>query len=170
MSLQQGVELQPGDVLLYKPAGVFGRLICLKTWSDYSHVELFVGGAAHPQAVWASRDPKRWFPWPSGGGVNFYPFRDAQLALIRRPVHPLNTEALLDFARSTVGQAYDWTGLLKFFRINDAKQDRMFCSEAATRALRIATGDRLFTNIDADAVSPGMLAWTPELVDVWRAP
>lgn len=161
-------NLQPGDVLFYKPAGLFGRLITLKTWADYSHVELYVGGKFHPTPIWASRDPKRWFPWPSGGGVNFYPFR-ADVVLVRRPTHPVNFDALMDFATATVGQKYDWLGLLKFFRINKGKADRMFCSEAVTRILRIATGEQLFSHLDADAVSPGMLAWTPELEDVWRA-
>ena len=160
--------LRPGDVLLYRPASLFGRLISIKTWSPYSHVELYFGGDPQ-QAVWAARDPQRWLPWPSGGGVNFYPFRDAQLALIRRPRAPIDIPLLLEFTRKTVGQKYDWGGLLKFFNITKGKMDRMFCSEAVTRALRLATGSALFANVDADAVSPGMLAWTPELEDVWRA-
>ena len=161
--------LQPGDVLLYTPAGVFGKLITLKTWSDYSHTEVVYRVQGSVISTYASRDPKRWFPKPSGGGVNIYPLRTSELGLIRRPTHPVDMTKFEAFVNATVGQKYDWVGLLKFFRISKGKQDRMFCSEAATRLLRAITGEQLFANVDADAVSPGMLAWTPELEDIWRA-
>lgn len=169
--------LQPGDVLLYTPAGLFGKLITMKTWSDFSHSELYLGqgiiatvggGYAWPDAdVWASRDPKRWLPRPSGGGVNFWPLRTSQLAVVRRPKDPIALHVLLDFCQQTAGQSYDWWGLLRFFKIGRGKTDRQFCSEAITRALRLA-GCELFDNCDADSVSPGMLAWTRDLGDVWR--
>jgi hypothetical protein len=179
--------LQTGDVLLYRPAGFFGRGIAIKTWSDYSHCELFIGadhvarlirrgklpigGAVdaygQPIVCWASRDPTRWLPWPVGGGVSFYPLRTSQLAVVRRPREPINVDALLDFCAATKGQAYDWWGLARFFTIGKGKTDRMFCSEAVTRALRVA-GPVLFDNRDADQVSPGMLDQTRDLMDIWR--
>lgn len=161
-------ELQPGDVLFYKPAGLFGRLITIKTWGDYSHVELYEG--SNPETpIWGSRNPESLWKWREPTGVRFYPFRAHELGLVRRPITPVDVAKLHDFTTSTVGQKYDWLGLLKFFRISKGKMDRMFCSEAVTRALRVATSAQLFDNVDADGVSPSMLSWTPELTDIWRA-
>lgn len=181
--------LQTGDVLLYTPPSKFsfGGAIAVKTWSKFSHCEMFVGRDAiarlvslgklpastltdalgSPIEIWASRDPKRWFPTPSGGGVNFYALRTSQLGVVRRHRDPIDVDALLDFCCSTAGQGYDWWGLLRFFSIGAGKPDRMFCSEAITRAMRVA-GPLLFDNRDADEVSPGMLDETRDLMDIWR--
>jgi hypothetical protein len=174
--------LQTGDVLLYRPAGVFGKAIAVKTWSEFSHCELFIGAGAIARTrlfsatpatlgagreVWASRDPQRWLPWPAGGGVDFYPLRTSQLGAVRRPRDPIDVDALLDFCCATRGQRYDWWGLARFFTVGRGKPDRMFCSEGITRALR-AAGPLLFDHRDADQVSPGMLDETRDLVDIWR--
>jgi hypothetical protein len=149
--------LRPGDVLFYEPTGWLGRLISLKTWSPYSHTELWVGPAGR---VWAARH---------GNGVDFFRMRRENLLLIRRPVAPVNDRLLLEFCNQTIGQQYDLKGLLRFFNIQQPPSlDRMFCSEAVTRALRIATSRELFADIDADLVSPSMLAWTPALRTIWK--
>ena len=46
--------LLPGDVMLYRPSGVFGWLIRVKTWHPISHVEVHCGGGQS----FASRDGK----------------------------------------------------------------------------------------------------------------
>ncbi len=183
--------LQFGDVLLYTPASrfSFSAVITVKTWSDFSHSELYLGEcnvermrdrgliasslvddakrAGAPLDVYASRDPKRWLPWPSGGGVNLFSLRTAQLGVVRRPREPVDVDAVLKFCAKTAGQRYDWWGLLRFYTIGKGKPDRMFCSEAVTRALRTG-GPLLFDNRDADQVSPGMLDETRDLFDIWR--
>jgi hypothetical protein len=159
--------LQFGDVLLYLPSGAFSKLITIKTWSEFSHCELYVGGVEPTREVWAARDPERWVPTPAGGGVNFYPLRTHGLAVIRRPREPIDVAAVRAFCERTAGQRYDWWGLARFFRIGAGKRDRMFCSEALTRALRLG-GPVLFDNCDADEVAPGMLDTTRDLFDVWR--
>jgi hypothetical protein len=157
------VPLQPGDVLLYRPSGFFGKAIAVKTWSEVSHVELYMGDGV----VWASRDPQRWFPWPSGGGVDFYSFRSSDLVRVRRPNVAPDLERLEWFCAETRGQRYDWWGLARFFNFSKGKQDRMFCSEAVTRALRFAGVELFDQRKDADAVSPGELDNTIALQTLW---
>jgi len=36
-------ELQPGDVLLFRPSGILGRLVAWATGSEYGHVAMFLG-------------------------------------------------------------------------------------------------------------------------------
>lgn len=153
-------EFRPGDVLFYGPTGWLGRIISLKTWSPYTHTEVWVGGPQPRTRVWAARHKE---------GVGFFSFRE-DLLLVRRPNAPVNTQELLNFCCRTSGQQYDILGLLRFFNINIAAPDRMFCSEAVTRVLRLATSRELFADVDADSVSPSMLAWTPALRTVWRKP
>ena len=155
--------LQPGDVLLYAPSGTFGHLIAMKTWSQVSHVELYMGDGVS----WASRDPKRWLPWPAGGGVGYYGLRTDNLIRVRRPSVLPDLDRLEYFCTTTNGQRYDWWGLMRFFNIGAGKQDRMFCSEAVTRALRFAGVELFDSRKDADAVSPGELDYTMALETVW---
>ena len=55
-------ELEPGDILLYGGRGLVDRLIQFRTWSDVSHIEIYVGEG---RSV-ASRN---------GIGVGKYPLR-----------------------------------------------------------------------------------------------
>jgi hypothetical protein len=96
------VLLRPGDCLLYKPAGVFGRLIALKTWHHISHVEVYDGEGLS----WASRD---------GIGVGHYALRLSQLQYILRPIPPLDLAAARRFATRMIGTPYGWFDLLQFF-------------------------------------------------------
>lgn len=162
-------QLQPGDVLLYTPKGVFSRTIAVKTWSRYSHCELYLGQVGETHYVYASRDPVRWFP-PAGGGVNIYRIRLTELGEVRRPTFQIDTTRLHEFVLATTGQKYDWWGLLRFFNVGQGKPDRMFCSEAVVRALRFSANNDhlLFDNLDADQASPGMLAWTRDLATIYH--
>ena len=72
-------DLRPGDIMLYRPKGVIGWLIASRTWSNWAHVEVYIGGG------WAaaSRD---------GVGVGRYLVRWAQLGRVLRPVQPVDIE------------------------------------------------------------------------------
>jgi hypothetical protein len=150
------VELQVGDVLLYKPNGFFGRFIAIKTWSQVSHAELYMGDGV----AYASRDKI---------GVGYYGFRTSELVRVRRPRILPDYPRLEEFCTDTIGQKYDWFGLARFFNVGAGKQDRMFCSEAVTRALRWAGVELFDERKDADAVSPGELDYTPALETIWSA-
>lgn len=148
--------LRPGDVLLYSGTGLFSALIRIKTWSRFSHVEVYdcVGHAV------ASRD---------GIGVGLYPFRHRDLAMVLRPREPFALEGARAWFRSVNGQGYDWLGLTCFFIARWQGRDncRMFCSEFACRYLRAGGLEPFHQDYDADAVSPGMFAASPAFDRIW---
>lgn len=121
--------LQPGDVLLYGGSGLFNRIIQVKTWSRYSHVEIYDGRGESL----ASRN---------GIGVGRYPSRlDDCLAIYRLRV-PFSVNAGRGYFVECEGEPYDWWGLLAFTSAKwQGKENRkQFCSEFAARYLRRAIG------------------------------
>ena len=150
-------SIQPGDFLLYSGKGFFSWLIKVKTWSRFSHVEVYIG---HGQTI-ASRD---------GIGVDIYWTRDKDLACVLRPNKKLDIDAGIAWAQENciLGQKYDWWGLLRFFTFGKPSMDKQFCSELATRFAR-ASGFHPFNDkYDADTVSPGMFYSSPNLDVVWE--
>ena len=69
--------------------------------------------------------------------------------------------AILSFARSKIGQPYDYRNVARFItRTAPHPDDRWFCSELVFAAF-CSGGIHLFARIPAARVSPGMLEWTP---------
>jgi hypothetical protein len=150
--------LLPGDHLLYGPGrSIFNRIVCLKTWSPVSHIEIYVG---HSVSV-ASRN---------GIGVRQFPVRLTDLAFVLRPLQPVNmAPAMAWFASSAKGQAYDWKGLLCFvLAVKQGSRDKMFCSEFATRWDRHAFIHSFSPTWDADKVAPGNYLMSPAFRIVWQ--
>lgn len=146
------LSLKPGDVLLYKPKGLFGQLIALKTWHRISHVEVYWGDGISA----ASRD---------GKGVNFYPIRTEQLVKVMRPKQQdLCFEAATEYMASVVGQPYGWLDLLHFigFTFNGKG---MICSTLATNVLRVL-GVPLFNGEPAESVAPFQFLLSESLSEV----
>lgn len=145
--------LKPGDCLLYRPKGFFGWLIKLKTWHNIAHCEMYVGKG---KSV-ASRD---------GVGVGSYPWRNAELAYVLRPVNPLDWASFWKWFYTVNGQGYDWLGLVRFawFRdIGTGNDNKQFCSEFLARAYR-ALGAKVFADAeDADAIAPSSFLTSPTL-------
>jgi hypothetical protein len=164
-------QLLPGDVLLYQGKGLMSRLIMIKTWSHFSHCEIFdsydreLGNAVSL----ASRD---------GIGVDRFVFRERGLMAILRPAAPpaLDMERGRKWFREgdggpvPKGQKYDWLGLWSFYNAKrqGSKKPEMFCSEFVVRYFK-KSGYQLFFG-DSDAVSPGMLWTNPLLKTVWAHP
>lgn len=151
-------DLKPGDCLLYRPTGLFGWIISLKTWHSIGHSEVYIGGGYSL----ASRD---------GVGVGRYPTRWNELGVVLRPTHPLNlTSALAWFFNVANGQKYDWLGLLRFAWRSKVKSDkrdnRMFCSEFLTRFYRQAGMDP-FNGEDADGIAPFEFLLSNSFTKVW---
>lgn len=117
-------DLRPGDVLLYKPSGIFGKLISLKTWHPIAHVELYLGNGLSS----ASRD---------GKGVNFYPWRDTELVAVMRPKAPFVFDATRAkvFTSNWLGTPYGWLDLLNFVGITKDTKG-VVCSPWVTMVLR----------------------------------
>lgn len=149
--------LQPGDVLLYSGSGFFSRLIQMKTWSRYSHVEVYDDDA---ECV-ASRD---------GIGVGRYPLRVDGLRVILRPLPTFDPVPARVWFATVDGQPYDWFGLLAFTSAKRQGRNnwKMFCSEFACRFMR-AGGIDPFNKYDADGISPGEFMKSPSFVVVWKA-
>ena len=139
-------RLKPGDCLLYgpKPGSFFGWLISLKTWHKISHCEMYTGKGKS----FASRD---------GIGVGLYPLRDTEIAYVLRPTDALDWAGFWKWFYTVNGQKYDWVGLLRFVYTKSGStgnNNKMFCSEALTRAYR-ALGAKVFNEAeDADAIAP----------------
>jgi hypothetical protein len=154
--------LRPGDVLLYRPCSLFGYLICIKTFSDVSHCEVYLGDGKSG----ASRD---------GIGVNTYDLRVAQLACVLRPFRYFKRAEAVQWHNTVVGEKYDWLGLLGFVNVDwlvghrrfvEWKRDRMFCSVYVTRMMRAGGIDLFGRAWDADKTAPGTLKASPVLYPV----
>lgn len=164
-------QLRPADILLYRGSGFFSWGIRVKTWSHFSHVEIFdsYDGDLNNAVVLAARNT----------GVNRYVFRTEGLMAILRPTQP----PLFDMERGrrwfregdaygppARGQEYDWPGLWGFYnaKAQGSALHKMFCSEFTARFSK-KCGYPLFRG-DSDAVSPGM-HWTCPLLETnWAHP
>ena len=138
-------QLLPGDVLLYRGRGFWSWAIRVKTWSDVSHCECYIGGG---KSV-ASRD---------GVGVGTYPLRLEGLVAVLRPKAPFDLAAALAWHATVEGQGYDWVGLMNFYvgKWRGKENGKQFCAEQTTRFQRHGTIEPFHPEFDADCVAPGM--------------
>lgn len=137
-------RLQPGDLLLYRPVGLIGKLIALKTWLPYAHCEVAVA----PGKAVASRDLR---------GTGMWPTRWSELAMVLRPTVPFDLAKAMEYFKTVDGTPYDVWGLFRFFGKGKESKGTLFCSEFATRFYR-AGGLDPFHGTPADLVPPGWFA------------
>lgn len=148
-------RLKPGDLLLYSGHSVFSWLIKVKTWSDFSHAEVYVGTGI----TITSRD---------GLGVKYYPFEPKNLSCILRPKLPIDFSRADEWFSTIVGQKYDWWGLLRFFHFGKESKDKQFCFECCTRYYRAGGFDPFSERYDADLVSANSFYSSPNFELVWQ--
>lgn len=156
MNADDKPELQPGDCLLYRPRDLIGWVIAVKTWCRAAvHVEVYAGGGMS----YASR----------ASGVNLYALRRQGLSRVLRPAAALDPGAARSwFYARAQGQKYDWKGLLCFtLAVRQGSQDRMFCSEFATRFYRAGRFKAVSDWTDADEVAPAEFLRSPAFEQVW---
>lgn len=148
--------LRPGDIILYDGDGIFAKIIKFKRGEQYCHVEVYIGG----ERSVASRD---------GVGVNEYPLRLDGIAAIYRSVTVPDIESGMTWFETVKGQDYDWIGLLSFAwaKYRGLNNNKMFCSEFATRFLRACGVEPFNADCDADCVSPEMLTYSHEEKPIW---
>jgi len=132
--------LRPGDVLLYRPVGVFGLLIWLKSWHPIAHVEVFAGNGESL----ASRD---------GQGTAVYPVRLTELAVICRPRGPVDMGTARARFEAKGHRPYGWMDLLQFVGL-DVDAPGIVCSPCATEVMRDAGLTRLFNGEPAPKIAP----------------
>lgn len=146
--------LKPGDILLYGPSSIYGWIIKLKTWHPISHVEIYDGNGMS----WASRD---------GIGVNIYPFRSAQLAVVLRPTQPIDMVVAREWARHMVGVPYGWLDLLAF--VGSKKRFKgIVCSPFVCRFAKVG-GLNLFGPEPCHFIAPFQFETTPLVKPIWKA-
>lgn len=146
--------IEPGDVLLYKPKGIYGLLIRIKTWHPISHVEIYLGNGVSS----ASRD---------GLGVNLYPWRLTELAAILRPKGRFNCAQAKTFTQAHAGTPYGWWDLFNFIGWKvDTKG--IVCSPWVTEVLR-DNGFPVFNDEPSNLIAPFEFLDTEYLMTVWKA-
>jgi hypothetical protein len=147
--------LQPGDVLLYRPTGLFGKLIALKTWHKVGHCETYIGAFGDlPAAAAASRD---------GKGVHIYPLRTKDLFRVCRPNVPLDLEKALVWYHTVAGEPYGWKDLLCFLGL-EVDGRGMVCSPFCARFQR-AGGVNGFGSEPSQKIAPFQFDVSPTYDD-----
>lgn len=142
--------LIPGDHLLYSRPGFWSKTIKIKTWSNFSHVEVYLGEGKS----FSSREK-------IGTGI-FGLAKD--FVCILRPTDIIYMDIAVKWAEKVSGQSYDYLGLLRFFTLGKQSEDKQFCSEAVTRFDRMGNFDPFAKHYDADLVSPGMFYSSPKFI------
>lgn len=145
---REGLLLKPGDHLLFSRKGIINKLIEIKTWSKFSHVEIYLGN-------------RMCFTARNGIGVKIFPLDLEGIGCILRPKTPINLPQALEWSAEVINQSYDWLGLFRFFTLGKQSQTKQFCSEAVTRFDRAGGFDPFAKTYDADLVSPGMFYSSP---------
>ena len=133
------LRLRAGDILLYRPASIYGRLIAIKTWHAISHVEVYDGQCRSL----ASRD---------GKGVDRYPVRLSELAWVLRPLNPLDLSNGRAFFDTMRGTPYGWLDLLAFLGLS-IDTAGIVCSPFAAGFFR-ACGWHVFPTDHINKVAP----------------
>ena len=151
--------IRPGDILLYDRSGWMNAFIRFKRGEKFSHAAI----ASQPGFVLEAIQ---------GDVLDERPIRWDGLAGIYRLTEDFDYEAGYDWFLTVRGQGYDWVGLLSFAfaKFQGRTNHKMFCSEFVARFFA-KLGRPLFSPItDADAVSPGMIPYSPFVKEVWVRP
>lgn len=147
-------QLKPGDVLLYRPKGIYGWIIRFHTGHRIGHVETYVGNGMSV----AARDHV---------GVGQFALRASELALVCRPKPGtlLNWLHANEWFESVKGTPYGWSDLLQFVDFNvDGKG--IVCSPFTTLHCR-ALGYDPFNGESALKVPP-YLFQTSNCYDIYE--
>ena len=148
------MTLLPGDVLLYKPKGLYGWIIRVHTWHAIAHVEIAMGLGVSA----ASRD---------GIGVNYYPTRTEDLAAVLRPKPFFDLAAARRYVDAMKGTPYGWFDLLNFVGVN-VDQRGIVCSPFVTEVLRHG-GVPVFNAEPSRLIAPFQFQESELLQDVTQA-
>ena len=150
-------DLQPGDVLFYRPSSLVGVFIAFKTWTWLSHVEAYIGRGR----VIAARTQ----------GVNVYVERiDKSLVAVRRPiVKKWDASGAYHAVSSLLNKPYDVSAFWAFFNpfLHHYHSSRI-CSSVVTLWLRGGGCEPFNPAVSEDDIAPAQLWQTDELNTVWE--
>lgn len=141
-------------ILLFRGRGFISAAIRWQTRSEYSHAAFLLP---------CGRVLEAW----QGAGVRIKWMRDWE-GVETFGVHGMTVgqwEKAINFAKAQIGKRYDYRGVFRFLsRRKVPVDDRWFCSELVARSLEVA-GVKLFRDLDASEVAPGMIHRSPLLYD-----
>jgi len=149
-------DLQKGDLLVFSRRELFDSIIKIKTWSQATHTEIYIGNGS----TVASRN---------GIGCNIYTLDLNGIYCVLRPVQPFDLDkALLTFNTKYRGLPYGWKALFSFVLI-DLHDNGIFCSELSTLVYRAGGFEPFNANVKANTVAPAdYLYLNPTLMkQVW---
>lgn len=152
--------IKPGDILLYDRDGLMNKLIKFKRGEKYSHVAI----ASYPNNILEA---------VQGQTLGEKPIRLDGLKAIYRHHVPVDFDAGYEwFELEAKGQKYDWLGLLSFAlaSFQGRANNKMFCSEFVARFFAKIGSPLFAVDMDADAVSPGMIPYSHAVHAVWIHP
>jgi uncharacterized protein YycO len=143
-------------ILLYQGVSLLSRLIKWRTWSEWSHVAIQVGGG---QVIDA---------WKGGVRLIDNPFEGHDPATVVQVLAcscltAEQEQRIADFLVGEIGAPYDYWGVLRFVSRRDRPNPlKWFCSELAFAAFQQA-GIDLLARVPSWRVSPGDVAHSPLL-------
>jgi uncharacterized protein YycO len=146
-------------VALFNGDGVVSWLIKKQTRSKYSHAALLLPGTT--DQVIESREFK---------GVRLHTLTDNDKLAIDWFAIPSMTDeqyqVAFDFALKQIGMPYDYWSVARFLTKVPARENgKWFCSELVLKAIA-ESGLRLLKRIESAEVSPGLLSYSPLLMQV----
>ena len=144
---------------LYRGTGAVGWLIKKQSRSVYSHAALLVPGSSN--RVIESREFK---------GVQLATLTDNDKLAIDWFAIPSMTDeqyqVAFDFALKQIGMPYDYWSVARFLSKTPARENgKWFCSELVFKSIA-ETGVRLLKRIESAEVSPGLLSFSPLMIQV----
>ncbi|MEI6871833.1 MAG: YiiX/YebB-like N1pC/P60 family cysteine hydrolase [Verrucomicrobiota bacterium] len=146
-------------IALYRGTGAVGWLIKKQSRSVYSHAALLAPGSDNQ--VLESREFK---------GVQFNKLTDNDKLSIDWFAIPSMTDQeyqiAFDFAQKQIGMPYDYWSVARFLTKVPARENgKWFCSELVFKSIAEA-GLRLLKRIESAEVAPGLLSYSPLLMQV----
>jgi uncharacterized protein YycO len=152
------VNLTP-RIALYRGRGTVGWLIKRQTRSVYSHAALLVPGSS--DRVLESRE---------FAGVQLTTLSEYDKTFIDwfaiPDMKPEQYERAFNFAMMQMGMKYDYWSVARFLtKVPARENDKWFCSELVHKAIAEG-GTRLLCRIQSAEVSPGLLSYSPRLMQV----
>jgi uncharacterized protein YycO len=146
-------------IALYRGTGAVGWLIQKQTRSVYSHAALLVPGTT--DRVLESREFK---------GVQLTTLTEHDRRFIDwfaiPEMTPEEYDVAFQFGMQQVGMKYDYWSVARFLTKTSARENnKWFCSELVHKTIA-AGGVRLLSRIPSAEVSPGMLSYSPLLMQV----
>ena len=148
-------------ILLYRGKSLISKLIRWQTRSIYSHASIYIEGEGNIEA------------WHIGGVRMKDSYCDGHksgtiIDVFSVDLSDEEIEKIVEYAKSKIGKKYDFRSVFRFLTRkpqNEHDKDKWFCSELVFASFKYA-GINLLERIEAWAVSPALLSFSPKMKKV----